>query len=129
MYFLPLSKPETNNNKRKTTTKMESNNKRKTTKTENNNNNKRKTTATTTTKPWEPECQRTDLALLFRLRQENHQRPPFFGIFSFMMSSTVAWGRDAQNPKQQHNKNTLKDGTERAEMNEKEEDKRTVTDL
>jgi len=33
----------------------------------------------------------TDLESLFRLLHENHQRPPFFGIFSFMMFSTEAW--------------------------------------
>lgn len=33
----------------------------------------------------------TDLESLFLLLHENHQRPPFFGIFSFMMFSTEAW--------------------------------------
>lgn len=33
----------------------------------------------------------TDLESLFLLLHENHQRPPFLGIFSFMMLSTDAW--------------------------------------
>lgn len=33
----------------------------------------------------------TDFESLFLLLQENHQRPPFLGIFSFMMLSTDAW--------------------------------------
>lgn len=36
----------------------------------------------------------TDLLLLFRPRQENHHLPPFLGIFSFTIFSTVAWGRE-----------------------------------
>lgn len=36
-------------------------------------------------------CTLTDLESLFLLLHENHHRPPFFGIFSFMMFSTEAW--------------------------------------
>lgn len=38
-------------------------------------------------------CKHTDLELSFLPRHENHQRPPFLGIFSFMMFSTVAWSK------------------------------------
>lgn len=35
----------------------------------------------------------TDLELLFLPRHENHQRPPFLGIFSFTMFSNAAWSK------------------------------------
>lgn len=40
--------------------------------------------------------QRTDLELLFLPRHENHHRPPFLGIFSFIMFSNAAWSKCTQ---------------------------------
>lgn len=48
----------------------------------------------------------TDLLLLFLPRQ-NHHLPPFLGIFSFMIFSTAAWGRE-QNRAQKTQHNTVK---------------------
>lgn len=53
----------------------------------------------------------TDLESLFLLLHENHQRPPFFGIFSFMMFSTEAWRQPCEyNSKLTENKKYLKPG-------------------
>lgn len=42
----------------------------------------------------------TDLMSVFLLPQENHHRPPFFGIFSFIMFSTEAWRQPCLNSTQ-----------------------------